>query len=128
MKDVLSFIRRGQWRWDFAVASHGGFFHAPDETLYTLAKANEDAQQARLALVSVLAKHGVVGYMAPDFSTKDNAQKLAGWDMAKLAADKKAFKETLEKEWLKRAKEKGLLDEKMRDYQDNVASWFGNPK
>jgi nitrite reductase (cytochrome c-552) len=56
------------------VASHGGFFHAPDETLYTLAKANDYAQQARIALVAVLAKNGVSNYIAPDFSTKENAQ------------------------------------------------------
>jgi len=128
MKGVLNLIRQGQWQWDFAVASHGGFFHAPDETLYILAKANEYAQQARLSLVSVLAKHGVMNYAAPDFSTKENAQKLAGWDMAKLIADKQAFKNTLEKEWIKRAKEKGILDEKLRDYDDSVASYFGNPK
>ncbi|MDR1975462.1 MAG: ammonia-forming cytochrome c nitrite reductase [Campylobacteraceae bacterium] len=128
MKSVLNLIRQGQWRWDYAVASHGGFFHAPDETLYTLAKANDYAQQARVALVAVLAKHGVSNYSAPDFDTKDKAQKLAGLDMKTLIAEKLEFKKTLEQEWLKQAKENGRLDEKIRDYKDDVSSYFGEAK
>jgi nitrite reductase (cytochrome c-552) len=106
------------------VASHGGFFHAPDETLYVLAKANDYAQQARIALVAVLAKNGASNYIAPDFSTKEDAQKLAGLDMPKLIAEKLEFKKKLEKEWIKQAKENGILDEKIRDYSDNVSSYF----
>ncbi|MDR1008434.1 MAG: ammonia-forming cytochrome c nitrite reductase [Campylobacteraceae bacterium] len=128
MQKPLNLIRQGQWRWDYAVASHGGFFHAPDETLYTLAKANDYAQQARVALVSVLAKNGVSNYIAPDFSTKENAQKLAGLDMSKLIAEKLEFKKRLEKEWIKQAKDNGILDENLRDYNDDVSSYFGNPK
>ncbi|GHS85272.1 cytochrome c-552 [Campylobacterota bacterium] len=124
----LNLIREGQWRWDYAVASHGGFFHAPDETLFTLAKANDYALQAQLAITDVLAKHGVTNYKVPDFSTKANAQKLAGWDMAKLIEDKQAFKKNLEQTWIAQAKERGILDTAIRDYKDDVAAYFGNPK
>ena len=31
MKPVMKALRAAQWRWDFAVASHGGSFHAPQE-------------------------------------------------------------------------------------------------
>jgi nitrite reductase (cytochrome c-552) len=127
LKNVLELIRQGQWRWDFAVASHGGFFHAPDETLYTLAKANEDAQNARLELVAILAKHGVSNYMAPDFMSKDKAQALAGWDMPALIVAKQKFKDTVQKEWIKQAKAKGLVDEKTQDFADDVSAWYGNP-
>jgi hypothetical protein len=63
--------------------------------------ANEQAQTARLKLVKVLARHGAIDYMAPDFSTKESAQALAGVDMAKLVAEKETFKATLLQEWNK---------------------------
>ncbi|MDR2639512.1 MAG: ammonia-forming cytochrome c nitrite reductase subunit c552 [Helicobacteraceae bacterium] len=128
MSAPLNLIREGQWRWDYAVASHGGFFHAPDETLFILAKANDYAQQARAALKITLAKHGAADYVVPDFGTKEKAQKLAGWDMAQLIDDKKKFKSEIVPAWNEQAKEKGLLDEKIRDYDDDVASWFGKNK
>ena len=31
MKNVLKLLRQAQWRWDFALASHGAAFHAPQE-------------------------------------------------------------------------------------------------
>ena len=92
-----------------AFSSHGNFFHAPEETLRMLASANDKAQQARIKLVSILAKHGVMDYMAPDFDKKDKAQKLAKLDMPALTAEKLKFKETLEKEWKKEAAAKGRL-------------------
>jgi len=58
------------------VASHPAFFHAPEETLRLLSVANETAMQARLKLVSILAKHGVMNYSAPDFSTKEEAERV----------------------------------------------------
>jgi formate-dependent nitrite reductase cytochrome c552 subunit len=36
MKPVLSLLRKSQWRWDFAVASHGASFHAPQEVIRIL--------------------------------------------------------------------------------------------
>lgn len=92
-----------------AIAGHGAFFHAPEEVLRLLASANDQAQQARIKLVSVLAKHGVMDYVAPEFDTKDKAQKIAKVDMPALIAEKLKFKETLEKEWKKEAAAKGRL-------------------
>lgn len=92
-----------------AFSSHGNFFHAPEETLRMLASANDKAQQARIKLVSILAKHGVMDYMAPDFSDKAKTQKLVGLNMEALIAEKLKFKETLEKEWKKEAIAKGRL-------------------
>jgi nitrite reductase (cytochrome c-552) len=128
MAKPLNLIREGQWRWDFAVASHGGFFHAPDETLFILAKANDYAQQARVSLKDVLAKRGVTNYAVPDFSTKEKAQALAGWNMKQLIADKLEFQKTMEPKWIEEAKAKGLLDEKIRDYDNDAASWFNRRK
>jgi nitrite reductase (cytochrome c-552) len=125
MQKPLNLIREGQWLWDYAAASHGGFFHAPDETLFVLAEANDYALRSRMALKGVLAAHGVANYAVPDFSTKAKAQKLAGWDMSQLIKDKRTFKDVMEPAWIERAKAKGLLDEKIRDYKDDAASWYG---
>ena len=109
LKEIRTFIRHAQWRGDMAIASHGNFFHAPEETLRVLGSANEQAQQARLKLVSVLAKHGVMDYMAPDFDTKDKALKIAKVNLQAEIDAKLKFKETLEKEWKKEAAAKGRL-------------------
>lgn len=109
LKEIRTLIRHSQWRGDMAIAGHGNFFHAPEETLRLLASANDKAQQARIKLVKVLAKYGAIDFVAPDFSDKAKAQKLAGLDMEALIAEKMKFKETLEKEWKKEALEKGKL-------------------
>lgn len=109
LKEIRTLIRHSQWRGDMAIAAHGNYFHAPEETLRLLASANDKAQQARIKLVKVLAKHGAIDFVAPDFSTKANAQKLAGLNMEALIAEKLKFKETLEKEWKKEALAKGRL-------------------
>ena len=109
LKEVRKLIRHAQWRGDMAFSGHGNFFHAPEETLRMLASANDKAQQARIKLVSILAKHGVMDYMAPDFSDKAKTQKLVGLNMEALIAEKLKFKETLEKEWKKEAIAKGRL-------------------
>ncbi|MDR0664556.1 MAG: ammonia-forming cytochrome c nitrite reductase subunit c552 [Helicobacteraceae bacterium] len=125
MAKALNLIREGQWRWDYASASHGGFFHAPDETLFVFAKANDYALQARAVLREILVKRGVKDYVVPDFSSKAKAQKLAGWDMEALISDKQKFKDETVPVWIERAKAQGLLDENIRDYKDDSASWFG---
>lgn len=124
MKDILLDIRHGQWKWDYSIASHGSFFHAPEETLRLLSVANETAQQARLKLVQVLAKHGAVNYLAPDFSTKEKAQALAGVELEKLVAEKENFRATLLKEWEKQAVDKGLLDMNLRKGMSDKASYI----
>ncbi len=112
LKEIRTLIRHSQWRGDMAFSGHGNFFHAPEETLRLLASANDKAQQARLKLVKVLAKYGAIDFVAPDFSDKAKAQKIAGHNMEALIAEKLKFKETLEKEWKKEALEKGRLHPK----------------
>jgi nitrite reductase (cytochrome c-552) len=123
MKDILKDIRHGQWRWDYSIASHGSFYHAPEETLRLLAQANEKAQEARLKLAAVLARHGVVGYAAPDFSTKEAAQRLAKVDLQKDIAEKLQFKATLLEEWNKEAVEKGRLNLDARKNMSDHSSY-----
>ncbi len=103
MDPILAKIRSSQWTWDYSIASHGSFFHAPEETLRLLSVANDKAMDARLDLTNLLSKYGVTNYQAPDFSTKEKAQKLAGLDMPKLIADKQNFRNTLMADWLKQA-------------------------
>jgi len=110
MAAILQDIRHAQWRWDYSIASHGSFFHAPEETLRLLGNANNLAQEARLKLAKVLAKHGAAGFVAPDFSTKEKAQKLAGVPLKKLVDDKEAFRKGLLKKWGKSAVDAGKLD------------------
>ena len=110
MAEILQDIRHAQWRWDYSIASHGSFFHAPDETLRLLGNANNLAQEARLKLAKVLAKHGAGDFVAPDFSTKEEAQKLAGVPLKKLVDEKEAFRKGLLKDWEKKAIKEGKLD------------------
>lgn len=124
LKAIRTGIRHAQWRWDYSIASHGSFFHAPEETLRLLASANETAQQARLKLVRVLAKYDAINFSAPDFSTKENAQKLAGVPLQKLIDAKMEFKATLEKAWYKEAVQKGNLNMESREGVDRESSYF----
>lgn len=124
LQDVRQNIRHGQWRWDYSIASHGSFFHAPEETLRLLASANELAQQARLKLVKILAKKGAVDYIAPDFSTKEKAQDLAGVPLQKLVDAKLEFKATLEKAWHEEAIKNGKLNPESRKDVDLESSYF----
>ncbi len=126
MKDILQDIRHGQWRWDYSIASHGSFFHAPEETLRLLASANDLAQEARVKLAAVLARHGVIGYQAPDFSTKEKAQALAGVDLQKEIAEKQLFKATLVQQWEKEAVEKGRLNPDARKGMSDRSSYSNN--
>jgi nitrite reductase (cytochrome c-552) len=56
MAPILQDIRHGQWRWDYSIAAHGSFFHAPEETLRVLGSAINKGQDARVKLRIVLAK------------------------------------------------------------------------
>jgi len=123
MKDILQDIRHGQWKWDMAVAGHGSFFHAPDETLRLLSVANEQGQTARIKLVKVLAKYGAIDYVAPDFSTKEKAQALAGVELIKLINEKEKFKGSLLQEWNKQAVEKGILNLDSREGMSDNTSY-----
>lgn len=124
MAPVLQLIRSGQWLWDYSIASHGSFYHAPEETLRYLSVANERAQQARLQLVTILASHGVLNYETPDFSTKEKAQELAGVDLQKLVDEKMTFKATLAKEWEETAIKEGRLHPDARKGMGDNASYL----
>lgn len=123
MADILKDLRHGQWRWDYSIASHASFFHAPEETLRLLAVSNEIAQTARLKLVKVLAKYGATDYIAPDFSSKEKSQKLADVPLAKLIAEKQQFKKTLLQEWNKQAVKDGNLNMDSRKGMSDKSSY-----
>lgn len=110
MKPILTDIRHAQWRWDYAVASHGAFFHAPEETLRTLGTALEKAGNARIALAKVLAKHGASDYKAPDITDKKQAQEIIGLPFNQLVEEKKKFQDGLMQDWKKDAEKKGIYN------------------
>lgn len=114
MKPILQDIRHGQWRWDYSIAAHGSFFHAPEETLRVLGSAINKAQDARIKLQVVFANYNAAGYEAPDFSTKEKAQALAGLPYEKMVDDKNKFLKGLKQEWFKESEKKGLYDKDAR--------------
>ncbi len=115
MKDIQQDIRHAQWRWDYSIASHGSFFHAPEETLRILGSAINKGQDARVKLRIVLARYNAADYVAPDFSTKEKAQMVIGLPFDKLVDEKTTFLNTLREEWIKEAASKGLYDPKTRE-------------
>ncbi len=105
MAPVLLAIRKSQWRWDYAVASHGASFHAPQEVTRLLALALDYAQQARLLTSKVLAHHGFTGNVPlPDISTKAKAQAYIGLDMKQLRSRKQTFLNTVVPKWIETAR------------------------
>ena len=108
MKPVLDLLRKSQWRWDFAVASHGAAFHAPQEITRILSHSLDFASQARLKVAKVLARHGFTADVPmPDISTKAKAQAYIGLDMKQKEADKEKFLNTIVPQWIKKAKAAG---------------------
>lgn len=100
IEPIHKLIRHAQWRWDYAVASIGGSFHAPLESARILATAIERAQEARVLLARLLEKRGVTQPVAiPDLSTKEKAQSFIGLDMKKLRKEKDNFLNTTGREW-----------------------------
>ena len=113
MKPIQDLLRKSQWRWDYAIASHGATFHAPQEVTRLLSLSVDFAQQARLAIAKVCAKHGFIGDIPmPDISTKAKAQQYIGLDMPKLQDKKDRFLDEVVPQWLSDAKAKGKLLEK----------------
>ncbi|MCI2108732.1 MAG: ammonia-forming cytochrome c nitrite reductase [Bacteroidales bacterium] len=110
MHDVLQLIRKSQWRWDYAVASHGASFHAPQEVIRLMSNGIDYAQEARLQIAKVLARHGYTGDVPmPDISTKAKAQEYIGLDMAGKVEAKEQFLQTIVPQWIAKAKEQGKL-------------------
>lgn len=106
MDVVLRLIRQAQWRWDFAIASHGASFHAPLEVARILGCGLDKAQQARMAIMKVLARQGYTADVPiPDISTKAKAQRYIGLDMLSEEAAKREFLETVIPEWTRQARE-----------------------
>ncbi len=105
MKTVLSDLRKSQWRWDYAVASHGAAFHAPQEVMRLLASAMEFAKDARLQVARIVAKHGFTGTIPlPDLSTRAKAAEYCGINMPKLRRQKKDFLDTIVPKWIETAR------------------------
>ena len=109
MQQALQLIRQAQWRWDFAVASHGGSFHAPVETQRILAHSLDRSMQAQLELQKTLFALGVREVTMPDVSTKAKAQEYIGLDMKKLRNDKDNWIKTTLPTWVEKAKAEGKI-------------------
>lgn len=107
MKPILTDIRHAQWRWDYAIASHGVYAHNPTEALRILGSAVEIAGNARIKLAQLLSAKGVKQPIAiPDISTKAKAQAAVGLDMTKLVSEKEAFKKEVLPVWDAEAKKR----------------------
>lgn len=110
MEKALNYIRHAQWRWDFAIASHGASFHAPTESLRVLGAAVDHAGQARVELAKVLTRLDVPQPVKiPDLSTKAKAQEYIGLNMEQLQKEKEEFKKEVVPQWDRKAKEAGLI-------------------
>lgn len=105
MEATLLLIRQSQWRWDFAVASHGASFHAPLEVMRILSDGLYKAQQARMNIAKVLVRLGYNQEVPmPDISTKAKAQKYIGLDMFAENEAKRKFLEIVIPQWTEEAK------------------------
>ncbi|WP_419774076.1 ammonia-forming cytochrome c nitrite reductase [Halarcobacter sp.] len=122
MAPILKDIRHAQWRWDYAVASHPAFFHAPEETLRVLGTALGKAGDARIKLAKVLAKYGAADYKAPEIKDKKQAQEIIGLPFEKLIEEKMKFRNGLMQEWKKEAEKKGVYNpESTKDVEDKTS-------
>lgn len=107
MKDILQDIRHAQWRWDYAIASHGVHMHAPEVALEILGTAVDRAADARTKLVRLLAKKGITEPVKiPDISTKEAAQKAVGLNPEQMRQEKDHFLKTLVPKWDEAAKKR----------------------
>lgn len=105
MKNILRLIRQAQWRWDFAIASHGASFHAPQEVQRILGDGLDKALQARMALFRLLVTLGYSHEVPmPDLSSKEKAQRYIGLDMEAERAAKDKFLQTVLPEWIEEAR------------------------
>lgn len=110
MKPILMDIRHAQWRWDYAIASHGIHMHAPEVGIKVLGTGLDKVVDARTKLVRLLATKGITNEIAiPDISTKAKAQQALGMDMDKLEKEKQEFLKTRVTEWDSNARKEGRL-------------------
>ena len=107
MKDILSDIRKAQWRWDFAAAGHGNSFHSPVETGRIISGGIAYAQEARVKLARLLATLGFnheIPY--PDIDTKEKAQEYIGLDINQMNKEMEEFIRTVVPDWIKSGSER----------------------
>jgi nitrite reductase (cytochrome c-552) len=109
MAPVMKLLRQAGWRWDFAVASHGGSFHAPVETQRILAHGLDKTMQAQLELQKILFARGIKDVAMPDISTKEKAQAYIGLDMKTIRDKKAKWMKNVVPQWIQTAKEKERL-------------------
>jgi len=107
MKEILSYIRKAQWRWDFSAAGHGNSFHSPLELGRIIAGGIAFAQDARIKTARLLADLGEnreIPY--PEITTKAKAQAYIGLDMKNLMEEKELFLENIVPQWINTGKER----------------------
>ena len=100
MQEIQEHIREGQWRWDYAIASHTSLFHSPKENLKTLCLANKLAQKARRKLTPILKKYGVNNDIVSATSVIENSQHVAGLNLNEILKVKLDFKGRLQEGWI----------------------------
>lgn len=112
MKEIQTYIRHAQWRWDFGVAGHGSAFHAPLETARILSSGLQKATEARRLLQKLFQTLGFNGEVEiPDISTKEKAQAAIGLKMDVLKAEKQVFKDSILPMWRNKARQNGIVYE-----------------
>ncbi|GGQ18451.1 ammonia-forming cytochrome c nitrite reductase subunit c552 [Shewanella litoralis] len=100
MNDSIMAIRHAQWRWDFAMASHGLYAHNPKEGVELLNMATEQITYGREALARVLSQLSVEKVEYPDYSTKEKAHAAIGFIEGDAVKAKQAFiKDEVDKHW-----------------------------
>ncbi|QIR15335.1 ammonia-forming cytochrome c nitrite reductase subunit c552 [Shewanella aestuarii] len=100
MNDPIMGIRHSQWRWDFAMASHGLYAHNPEEGHALLDKAIEQVTLSRTLLALILKQVGVDKVDYPDISTKEKAHAVIGFDKDGAQKAKDDFiKQQVDKHW-----------------------------
>ncbi|MCL1060296.1 ammonia-forming cytochrome c nitrite reductase subunit c552 [Shewanella gelidimarina] len=100
MNDAIMAIRHSQWRWDFAMASHGLYAHNPEEGNALLDTALKQVKYARTSLAEILNKFDVKSVSYPDISSKASAHAAVGIELEKLTEAKKKFiKEEVDENW-----------------------------
>ncbi|MFV0365657.1 MAG: ammonia-forming cytochrome c nitrite reductase subunit c552 [Mangrovibacterium sp.] len=96
-------MRKAQWRWDFAVASHGASFHAPQEIQRILAHGINKVHEAKQTLCNVFYDLQIFReYECPQFTSKEEAQRLIGFDLAQIKADKEDFLLNVVPNWIEK--------------------------
>jgi len=105
MQPIQNGIRHAQWRWDYAVASHGAAFHSPLEVSRIVTSATDIIQETRIALTRLLAGLDFNQPVPmPDFESKEALQAYIGLDIAAEKAAKQEFLDEVVPQWLKEGK------------------------